>query len=376
MVGIGRGDPHLLGAVQPEDLGGNHRERGVGPAQVNRAGRDLQAAVAVEPTHRRRGVGCPGPAAGRQTNTLVRTQARPFAVVDGPRLFEALGQPDPRPGLTIGAGVALDAGVLHTQLERIDLQLARHVVDRALERERRLHCAGRPIGPGGRLVREHVGAVQTQMLEAVHRPEQDRRDAHGRTGFGARIEQELAFQRDERPVALGADLDSNLALGRRIGRRELFLARIDRAHRSADRQRQCGHGRLEEAELAAEAAADGHGINGHLVIGQAQHARDEPARVEQRLGRGVDSQVAERVDRRRARLGLQVRLGNPVGVVDALDDDVGSFEAGFDVAAREASAAGNVGLGRVVLIGDGLRCSTVHGQLLGARLALVGDGDR
>ena len=53
----------------------------------------------------------------------------------------------------------------------------------------------------------------------------------------------------------------------------------------------------EEIVIASDGARR---FDGHLVIGQAQHARDEPAGVEQRLGRGVDSQVAERIDRRRA----------------------------------------------------------------------------
>ena len=61
-------------------------------------------------------------------------------------------------------------------------------------------------------------------------------------------------------------------------------------------------GRLEEAELAPKATADGHGVHRHLVIRQPQYPRDQSASVKERLGRRVHRQVAKRVDRRHARL--------------------------------------------------------------------------
>ena len=138
-----------------------------------------------------------------------------------------------------------------------------------------------------------------------------------------------------------------------------------------DRHGQRGHGRFEEPELAAETPTDRHGGDGDLVVAQAQHTRHHRAGVEQRLGRGVNEQVAEGVDVHGARLGFQIRLRDPVRVVFAFDDDVSSSQTGGNVAAFEPRATRDIGLGRIVrarIAGGG---GAVHGQLFLAQLTPV-----
>src|SRR5579859_3862181 len=125
MVRIGRRHPYFVGAGQAEDFCGDQRERGVGPTQIDRARGDLQAAIAVESTHRRSRVGRTWPAAGRQADTFMRTTGGAFVGVDDARTFEALRKTNARPRLAVSTKVALAARILDPQLERIDTQSAR-----------------------------------------------------------------------------------------------------------------------------------------------------------------------------------------------------------------------------------------------------------
>ena len=71
--------------------------------------------------------------------------------------------------------------------------------------------------------------------------------------------------------------------------------------RAADGDGGGGDQRLDQDELAAEAAADRHRHDVDPVDRQAERLGDPGAAVEGGLGAGVDGQVAERVDRRPGR---------------------------------------------------------------------------
>src|SRR3990172_10761866 len=121
------------------------------------------------------------------------------------------------------------------------------------------------------------------------------------------------------------------------------LATPVRSSKTLAGERQRGSQRLEEDELAAEAAAERRRDDAHLVLGQAQGLGDFGARVEERLGGRPHGDVAERVHLREGRARLEVALVDDTRAVGALDDDVRLGEALGDVAAREVLGARDVG---------------------------------
>ena len=86
--------------------------------------------------------------------------------------------------------------------------------------------------------------------------------------------------------------------------------------------------------LCAESAADaGFGDADHR-LGNAQRVRDDAAAVEDDLRRGDDEQSAISVDGAERGERLHHRLLARLGVIDAVDDDVGGGEHRLDVPAR------------------------------------------
>jgi hypothetical protein len=103
------------------------------------------------------------------------------------------------------------------------------------------------------------------------------------------------------------------------------------------------------------------------MIGKTEHVGYLGARVKERLRRGVDRDVAQRVHHHAARLRLEIALVNPTGAELTFDHDVGFAEPCPDVAALEVRAAAHVGTLLSVSSSFFLNRGTVHRQFFGAR---------
>ena len=134
---------------EAERLGGDRHERVLDPAHVRRRGDDRELAVGVELADRRGGLEAAGPEAERDADALVLGQVVALRVqrVALDRL-EALAGAEDLDLLAVDALVAGDEDVLEPQLDRVDLQLLRELVDQRLDRERGGRRAGRAVGAG------------------------------------------------------------------------------------------------------------------------------------------------------------------------------------------------------------------------------------
>ena len=124
--------------VDAEGLGGDRGEAGLDAGHVGRAGDHGQAAVGVQPADRRRGLVAARPPADGDADALARAQlvaARPQRVVA--HALEAGACAEHGERLTRRATIALAGDVAQPQLERVELQPAREVVDERLDGERR-----------------------------------------------------------------------------------------------------------------------------------------------------------------------------------------------------------------------------------------------
>jgi hypothetical protein len=209
------------------------------------------------------------------------------------------------------------------------------------------------------------------MLPAVRRAHQNGGDADRRARARAGVENQFGLQGGQRAVLACTDFEAQHALRRGIGSHELVHARVGQPHRAPRRQRQRGHGRLDETDLAAKAAADGHRLDLHLVVSQAKSPRDLVAHEEEPLRACVNRQVAERIDTRSAALGLHVTLVHPTGAKLPFDHDLSVTEACLDITTLELQSIRHVGR-RGCIHGLAAGCGTMDRELgfvLLARLA-------
>ena len=222
------------------------------------------------------------------------------------------------------------------QLERVQVELRRELVEQALEPERPLDEAGRAERLHRRRVdlrrvedRAHVLAVVEQPHRAVGR--------RGPAVPAGRVH-ELAGEREQRPVGLGGG-GQPLNRGVAVPGREVLLAPGERAaDRTAGALRELDRDErvVARAVLRAEAAAHELADDAHLVRREAELARDLVADAEDELRRDVDvERVAAPLAHRLMRLERAVEDG--LCPVLGLDDDVRLGERAVDVAALVAA---------------------------------------
>ena len=295
-----------------------------------------------------------------------------LAVVPGRMLLQrlqALLQADPRPGAAVRPLVALDRAVAQAKLERIEIELARQLVDRGLDGERRLLRSRRPVGAGPRLVGQDLVPANLEVREAVVAAEQDRRDLQRRAAARPGVEDQPRFERGDVPRARRPQLDRDAAVRRRVAGQEVVHARVVQQHRPADGQRRRGDHRLDQHELAAEPAADRHRHDVDALRRHADGLGHPRAAVERGLRARVDRQIAKRLDVDQTDLRLQVALMHGQRFDRQLDDLVGRGEAGRDVASREMDRVGDVGRDElVVLLGLDRGVGVVHRRFFVVRL--------
>src|SRR5207249_9557542 len=113
------------------------------------------------------------PPADGQADALVRAGlARVQRVATG--RLQAFDQADARPGRPVGTRVALAAGVLQAQLERVPAEASRQVVHGRLDREEGLGVARGTVGCDRALVGRHVHALDVHVGDPVGAAEHDR----------------------------------------------------------------------------------------------------------------------------------------------------------------------------------------------------------
>jgi hypothetical protein len=218
------------------------------------------------------------------------------------------------------------------QLERIELEPCRELVQQALEPVGPLDEAGCPEGGVRRQVQ--LGAVGERAHVVAGVEHLERAVGRSRPARPPDRVHVLGVERDER--AVGARAYSQ-PLNRRVavaGREILFSARKRAAHRAArlagERDRDVGvvAGVVLRAEAAAHVVAD----DPHPVGGQLQLLGDRRAHAPDELRRDVDLErvslpAADRL------VGLHRVVQHGLRSVLALDDHVRLGEAGLDVAA-------------------------------------------
>ena len=248
------------------------------------------------------------------------------------------------------------------QLERVDAELRRQLVEDALERPR-------PLDETGRAERGHRRDVQLRAvldrahvlagIEQLRRPGGRRQPARPAERAGV-----LAAERGQRPVGPPRRGDA-LAGGVAVAADDVLLAARERAaHRPARPLRQlgCEEDVVADAGLGPEAAAHELADHPHFVLRQAEAFGQVAANPPDVLGRDVDvDAVAAPLAHALVRLERVVveRLRRVLG----LDDDVGLSDALLVVAALVAARFLDHGAARDRLVGVEQRLELVPHDL-------------
>ena len=359
---VRRAGPELdLLDVEPKRIGRDLRERGPGAlAHVVRA--DLHDAAAVAAQHRAR-LGlehqrrersrCPRPSrpAARLVAHLPRRERRRCPAEALGALRVALAQRLRGERL---AGDRLDLGVvLQPEGQRVHAAGLRHLVDRALQRDRAGRLAGRAheqrragVEPNafvrrgdGRAGIERMRGVGGRLEEVVE---------------GARRRLGVMIDRGQRAVAVGAHAQGLPRRRAMADRAVHLLAAQHQLDRPADQPRRhdAEHLRPRDEALGAEAAAEERTADVDVLRRDAEQSRDPPLRHDEALARRVDRErvaVPRRDDRVRLHRVVVLRRR----LVGRLDPLRRGGEPGLDIAAlhfrriADADARRHEAFGRV-----------------------------
>ena len=262
--------------------------------------------------------------------------------------------------------VALLRGVLHPELDRVEVEFASELVEDRFDDERRLGSERRAVGADGRLVRRDLEAAHRLVRGLVGAAQQGSGEGGHRRREAAAVDRQLGLERGELPAPLRSGANRDPGRGGRSRRQHLFGPGHHQADRSLvlnGRKREKG---FVEHELGAETASDRSADDLDLVLRQADHAGDRVPDEEGRLGGAVDGHPGPHgvgVDQGGVR--LDVRLVDGRRAEHALNDRVRFGETGGEVTALKAHRVRHVGRrGRRVLL---LRhvARPVRGCLLG-----------
>ena len=253
----------------------------------------------------------------------------------------------------VDAAAALDHRVLEPQLDGIDVQLDRELVNEGLD------C---PLGRGrrrgavrldARLVDHHVPADRAEGVEVVGGGGAHRARAERRARVGAGLVGAFPVHGGDGAVALRADAHAHVGPGGGAGALEHLVAahvHLDRPVAALPREHG-GQGLHVDRGLPAETAADLDRVHADLRDGVAQQLRELVAHAEVRLGADPDVDLAVLAPQRCAVVRLDVALVVHRRVELALEDDVRLGEAGVEVALCELDALRDVGGAVAVLLG-------------------------
>ncbi len=186
------------------------------------------------------------------------------------------------------------------QFDRIHLQFGRHLVERDLEREARLHGAVTAFRPARRLVRVHPCRIEPVGLQLVWSREELTAVVGGHEserGVRPAIQQAAGVHRHQLPLVRSPDSVPHAHRVPATVRVEQLLSRVQQFHRASGPQSQQGDAEfeIEGLRLAAEGAPHRrlHDPNeGHV---QLQDARQLALQVVRHLGRRPHGQQPVRV---------------------------------------------------------------------------------
>ena len=228
-------------------------------------------------------------------------------------------------GLAVGVVAAAD-------LERVEVELRRELVEQALEPEGALDEARRAERPHRRRV--HLRAARGRLhvragVEHLHRALDERVPAEPADRVHV-----LAAERGERAVGARTGdepLDRRIAVA---GGDVLLATRERAAHRPPGARRERGGDQrvVTGVRLRAEAAAHELADDPHPVLREPHHVRDLAAHAPDVLRRGVHlERLADPAAHAAVRLERVVEHG--LRAVGRLDDDIGLGQAALEVAA-------------------------------------------
>ena len=159
---------------------------------------------------------------------------------------------------------------------------------------------------------------------------------------GAAIAPHLRADPGEAPVAVGPELQvEDLGAGG-VGGGEVLAARHHQPDGPAEHERGADDQRLDDHQLAAEAATERRGADANPVGRQPEQLHQLSPRRERPLRRRGDDELVVLAERGGGGLGLEIALVDPRRVEAAADDDVAAGERGVDVAVLEPGRAEHV----------------------------------
>ena len=149
--------------------------------------------------------------------------------------LEDLDRADDGEGAAADADVALDDGVLQAQLERVDAQLDRQLVQERLEREGGGRRSGAPVGAEREPVRLDAVAAEVVGLPPVRACDEERRDAlHAPAGVRAAVDDHAGLDPGQRPVLAASDAEMRDLRGCGVRRLEVLRTGEHEPHRPSE----------------------------------------------------------------------------------------------------------------------------------------------
>src|SRR5262249_41328602 len=240
------------------------------------------------------------------------------------------------PRLVVRHRVALSLEMAQAERHGILADRIGDLVHVRVDRVDRVRRNGRAVGGDGRLVRQHLEAANLEGRPLVQTGQEH--GAHGKHGAGERagLDDNLAVERHQGPVALDAGLELDDHLWRRHPRDQLLAPGHHVAHGPPGHAGELrGDWFAQRADLAAEAAAAFHRNDLDAVLGDLEHVRDFAACVEGALRAGPERELAGGVPLREHGVRLEIALVDHRDAVRLFDDDVGFSESLRNVAARQ-----------------------------------------
>ncbi len=277
-------EPELLGRddLRPGQRAGadvlDPGDHGRVPVGVEPYGRVRRRPAAAPPDLRRAAHPAQEPVAARHPELLAPCPAGELgrAVVAGEQLLAGVRQPAHLVDVRVVAAA---------QLERVERERERELVDRLLERRRALHHAGGPEGVLRAQVRLHREGQRAHVGAAVQRAG---RDQH-REDPAALPHRDHGIRVDCGDRAVSTRAETNGLAGRSTTATVelLGMAVVHEPHRPARDPRELGRRERLEARalLGTEAAADELGPHPDVVLAQPERPRELVAGGEHPLGR-------------------------------------------------------------------------------------------
>ena len=291
------------------------------------------------------------PTCQRPSRTCAGLGAAPLPA-EAPRAFLHAGDELARRVGDVLLRIALRL-VAPAQLDRVDPQFVRQLVDRAFEHQHARRLARRAAGVGRRQIERHRAVPRQAVPAGIERA------AAGGGRFAELLARRavrpgLVRERAQPAVAAGAEphpLDGVAAVR---GEVEHLLARQRRLHRPTQlARRQRAQDRVrEDRQLAAEAAADVAADDSHLLRCQHQRVGHPVVRAVDELRRAVHRHPVA-VPPGEARMRLHLRMDLHRRGVGAVEAHLGRLERRPEIADRAVGlgAVGRLGLEGPVQVG-------------------------